>query len=178
MSYSYTLCTVGHESLYPIPTLTPVRTAHWMRIQCGLIASALQTRKTKSDPMRIEPIHFWRWTESGFNACGLEWNVSFCVVVCLQLTSSYLGKRRRHAHILLSLSTLQNHSADAIKSGLKPVQAMCIQSRSDVITVRTGLKVVLVAIRNHLQLAVRNLLVCTVGSRYSSVSHNHSNAFW
>ena len=44
-----------------------------------------------------------------------------------------------HAHVLLSPSTLQNYSADKIKSGLKPVPAMHIQSRSDPITVRTGL---------------------------------------
>ena len=53
---------------------------------------------------------------------------------------SYHVIRRGHAHISLSLSTLQNHSADAIKSGLKPVQAMCIQSRCDPIAVRTDLK--------------------------------------
>ena len=117
----------------------------------------MQTRKTKPDQMRIEPIPFWRWIES-----GLGWNVSICVVACLQFrstsavtqtltvniqgfgknmptTHSYHVIRQEHAHILLSQSTLQNYSADAIKSGLKPVQAMRIQSRSDPITVRTGL---------------------------------------
>ena len=35
--------------------------------------------KNQPDRMRIEPIQFWRWIES-----GLERNVSICVVACLQ----------------------------------------------------------------------------------------------
>ena len=53
--------------------------AHWMHIQCGLIPSTQQMRKTKLDGMRIESIQFRRWIET-----GLEWNVSICVVACLQ----------------------------------------------------------------------------------------------
>ena len=108
--------------------------------------------------MHIEPIRFWRWIES-----GLEWNVSICVIACLQFhptsatimqtvnvqgfgkdmptSRSYHVIGRGHAHILLSQSTLQNYSADAIKSELKPVQAVRIQSRSDPIAVRTGLNI-------------------------------------
>ena len=52
---------------------------------------------------------------------------------------SYRMIRRGHAYILLSQSALQNYSADAIKSGLKLVQAMHIQSRSDPIVVQTGI---------------------------------------
>ena len=107
--------------------------------------------------MRIEPIHFWRWIES-----GLEWNVRICVIACLQFcpisattqllivnirgfskdtppSRSYHVIIRGHAHILLSQFTLQIYSADAIKSGLKPVSAVRIQSRSDPIAVWTGL---------------------------------------
>ena len=93
---------------------------------------------------------------------GLEWNVSICVVASLQFcpTSATtqmlivnirgMGRDtptfrfyhviiRGLTHISLSQSTLQKHSADVIKTGLKPVPAMCIQSRSDPIAVRTGL---------------------------------------
>ena len=46
-------------------------------IECLLIASALQMRKTKPDRMWIEPIHFWRWNESGLCGSRLEkWIVS------------------------------------------------------------------------------------------------------
>ena len=122
------------------------RTAHWMRIesmciQCASIASALQTRKTKPNRMRIEPIHPWRWIES-----GLEWNMlAFASLpACLQFhptsattqmltvnvrglvkdtptSCSYHVIRRGHPHISLSQPTLQSHSAEAVKSGLKPV---------------------------------------------------------
>ena len=128
-----------------------------MRIECASIASALQTRKTKPDQMCNEPIHFWRWIES-----GLEWSVRVCVVACLRFRStsaktlmltvnvqgfgkytptsrSYHVIRRGYAHSSLSQSTLQIRSANAIKSGLKLVQAVRIQSRSDPIAVQTSL---------------------------------------
>ena len=73
--------------------------------------------------MRIEPIHFRRWIET-----RLEWNVSICVVACLQFrptsattqrpivnvreigkdTPTFLSYHviiRGHAHISRSLST-------------------------------------------------------------------------
>ena len=140
-----------------VRVMRPVCTAHWMSIQCNLIASTLQTRKTKPDQMRIKPIHFWRWIES-----GLEWNVSICVVACLQFhplsatmqmlivkvrgfgkgtptSHSYHVIIRGHAHNLLFQSILQIYSADAIKSGSEPVPVMRIQSKSDPIAVPTGL---------------------------------------
>ena len=93
---------------------------------------------------------------------ALEWNVSICVVACLQyrpisattqmliVNIRGLGKDtptsrfyhviiRGLVHISLSQSTLHKRSADAIKTALKPVPAIHIQSRSDLITVRTGL---------------------------------------
>ena len=137
--------------------------------------------------MRIEPVHFWRWIES-----GLEWNVRICVVACLQFrpisattqmlrvnvrgfskdtptSCSYHVIIRGHAHSSLCQSTLQIYSADAIKSGLKPVPAMRIQSRSNPIAVRTGL---LTLVQQHMLSGVGNL-TDTVAKFLTDECHVH-----
>ena len=110
-------CEFTSDSVYPdqFGDYRPACTAYWVRIQCALITSALQARKTKPDRMHIEPINFWRWIES-----GLEWNIRICVVACLQFRPISATTQMRgfgkdmptscsyhvviwgHAHVLLS----------------------------------------------------------------------------
>ena len=83
-THAHTHIRAMHTQLKACPHCT--LNVHWMCIQCTLIASALQTRKTKLDQMCIDPIHFWRWIES-----GLEWNVRRCLFAFLFYLHVHVG---------------------------------------------------------------------------------------